>query len=401
MASRGWRDIHLVEKDVLGYGTSSRSTKLIHGGLRYLKHIRDFGLVTEALRERHRLLSLVPDLVHPLEMLFPILKKGGMPRLMVKAGLTLYDRLAGKYALEPHRWVDPAEAFVYAPNLNLEKFSTFYAFSDCQTDDLGLVRRIAASAKKLGAGITEGCTAKKITMTDDGWDVEMELASGQRKVVSALYLVNALGPWANALLEGSSIKPTHNAINNRGAHLLLRDMGLKVGLFLQSSDDHRIFFLLPWKGHTLLGTTEEIFSGDPDDLVVRPDEIEYLLERCNSYLVTPLKTDDIVATFAGLRWLAVEEGSNISDTSRAYVVGERTSKRGLLMTLYGGKLTTYRSLAETIGDRLTAHFGEFRNTKTDDKQFWATAEEAAVKSFCEETLTNRFTEGKKERTLAI
>jgi glycerol-3-phosphate dehydrogenase len=371
MASRGWRDIHLVEKSAIGCGTSSRSTKLIHGGLRYLKRLSDFGLVAEALRERRMLMDLAPDLVQPVELFFPILKQGGMPRLMVKAGLTLYDKLAGKYRLEPHRTVGDAEIEAKTPVLNRDAVGSVFSFWDGQTDDLGLVARVAASARKLGAGITEGCAATRIVPNEDGWSVEVRTRTGQLRTISALYVVNAVGPWANTLLEASGIPPTHRAINNKGSHLLFRDLGLKAGLFLQSSTDSRIFFLLPWQGFTLLGTTEELYEGDPDRVHVKDSEVQYLLANCNKFLKQPLGERDVLATFAGLRWLAVEVGHGISDTTRAYVIGERASRRGLLLTLYGGKLTTYRNLSKTLGDRITRHFGEFRPSLTDTPPSWA------------------------------
>lgn len=376
MASRGWTDIHLVDKTTLGFGTSSRSTKLVHGGLRYLKRITDFGLVSEALRERRVLMELAPDLVNPVELLLPILKKGGMPRYMVKAGLTLYDRLAGKYRLNQHRMVPTEEVLQKAPMLDVEKLGAVYSFWDAQTDDLELVGRVGASARHLGAGITEGCEALAITPTDDGWNVQVRLANGVERTISALYVVNAAGPWANALLERSGVPPTHRAINNKGSHLLFPDIGLKAGLFLQSATDTRIFFLLPWQGHTLLGTTEELYEGDPDAVAVTEQEVEYLLKNCNRFLTRPLTTNDVVKVFAGLRWLAVEAGHTLTETTRSYVVGERASKRGLLMTLYGGKLTTYRNLSQTLGDRITRHFGEFRASRTDQATAWLQRGEA-------------------------
>lgn len=375
MASRGWTDIHLVEKATLGSGTSSRSTKLIHGGLRYLKRLSDFGLVAEALRERRVLMELVPDLVRPVELLFPILKQGGMPRLMVKTGLALYDKLAGRFEIYPHKGLDESEIEQKAPMLDMQLFSRVYSFWDAQTDDMGLVRRVAASAHKLGAGITEGAEVTRLSPSEDGWDVEIRTANGQIQRVSALYVVNALGPWANDILERSGVKPTHRAINNKGIHLLLPDIGLKAGLFLQSMSDSRIFFVLPWCGYTLVGTTEDHYPGDPDDVAVKEQEVQYLLENCNRFLRQPLEAKQIVRVFAGLRWLALEAGHGLSDTSRAYVIGERTNKRGMLMTLYGGKLTTYRNLSKTIGDRITRHFGEFRESRTDRAEAWASGVE--------------------------
>lgn len=388
MASRGWRDIHLIEKDVLGAGTSSRSTKLIHGGLRYLRRLSDFGLVSEALRERKTLMELAGDLVQPIELYFPILKEGGMARVTVKAGLTLYDKLAGKFRLTPHRAVSDEEIAEHAPMLNRSMCTAVYSFWDGQTDDVGLVNRVAASARKLGAGITEGCRATKITQSEDGFDVEVRLSDGSKRVVSALYVVNTVGPWANRLLEESGIQPTHRAINNKGSHLLFDDIGLKVGLFLQAGEGGRIFFMLPWQGFTLVGTTEDLYSEDPDNLQVTETEIRYLLENCNRFLTKPLQHSEIKKVFAGLRWLAVEEGHSISETSRAYVIGEKPGKRGLLLTLYGGKLTTYRNLSKTIGDRITRHFGEFRPSLTDTPEAWAKANETPTLDRVEQRFTS-------------
>ncbi len=385
MASRGWKDIHLVEKAELGAGASSKSTKLIHGGLRYLKRISDFPLVAEALRERRILMELAGDLVRPIELLFPILKKGGMNRITVKTGLALYDRLAGKkFRLTPHQSVQPDELREKAPMLNPDLFSAVYSYWDAQTDDIGLVTRVAASARKLGAGITEHCRATRITATDDGFDVELTQPDGTQRVVSALYVINVAGPWANRLLEQSGITPTHRAINNKGSHLLFDDIGLKCGLFLQSGTDSRIFFVLPWEGFTLLGTTEDLFEGDPDRVECSEEEVVYLLQNVNRFLLKPLSQRDIVRVFAGLRWLALEDGHGLSETSRAYTIGERPGRRGLLLTLYGGKLTTYRNLAATIGDRVTKHFGEFRESRTDQAECWASPGESPLPSRIEQ-----------------
>ena len=370
LASRGMKDIFLLEKDSLAQGTSSRSTKLIHGGLRYLKRASDFNLVSESLRERKLLLNLVPDLVHPLELIFPILNKGGEGSLMVKLGLSLYDRLAGKEKVHSHSTVQLNEVLKKTPILNPDGFKKFYSFWDAQTDDSALVMRAANSAVSLGGRIAEHCKAAKVSLSKDGFDVDVQDQSGSIQTISALYVVNCLGPWANDFLEKSSIKPAFYGIKNKGVHLLLPDKGLKAGLFLQSPEDRRIFFLLPWLNHTLLGTTEKIFEGDPDSVVADEEDIDYLLDRCNRYLKDPFKKNEIISSFAGLRWLAMEKSKSISSTSREFSLGEQSSGRGLLITLYGGKLTSYRSLAEKIGDRISSHFGEFRPSQTHKQDSW-------------------------------
>lgn len=371
LASRGWKDVHLIEKQTLGAGTSSCSTKLIHGGLRYLKRIADFGLVNEALGERRLLRELAPDIVKPIEMIFPILKKGGMPSFMVKTGLTLYDLLAGKQNLEPHKQLTEAAAREKVPNLDTGKFSRFYSFYDCQTDDLALVNRVASSALGLGATFSEHCEATSIREFEDGYLVDVRKQDGSILTISAQYVVNALGPWANRFLEQSGIKPTHRGVNNKGAHLVLPDTGMKSALFLQSrAGDGRIFFVLPWQGMTLVGTTESEYTDDPDRQTTTEEDVEYLLKSCNEYLLRPFKRQDIIKVFSGLRWLAVEQGQSLSSTSRHFVIGQHEAPRGCMFTIYGGKLTTYRTLARLIGDQIVSRSADPKKSRTHEAASW-------------------------------
>ena len=371
MASRKWADIHLVEKAKLGHGASSRSTKLIHGGLKYLRRLRDFGLVAEALKERRILMDLLPDLVRPVEFLFPILKSYGRSNFAIKSALTLYDQFAGRLQISPHRKLLSNDIADKVSILNAELFSRGYSFWDAQTDDLGLVQRTAVSARTLGGGITEGAKVIRLIPSEDGWDVLIKLSNGELQTVSALYVVNALGPWANQILEESSIKPTHRGINSKGIHLLLPDLGLQSALLLQAISDNRIVSMLPWQGFTLVGTTEDLYPGNPDEVGVKEQDIRYLLDSCNRYLRQPLLISQIIRVFAGLRWTTMESGYR-TDHSRVSVVGERNHRRGLLMTLYGGQLTTYRNLSRIIGDRITSHFGEFRESRTHLAESWTT-----------------------------
>jgi glycerol-3-phosphate dehydrogenase len=156
--------------------------------------------------------------------------------------------------------------------------------------------------------------------------------------------------------------------------------------------ENRIFFVLPWAGHTLVGTTEAGFEGNPDNLKIGHESIRYLLERSQTYLTTNWQESDIQATFSGLRWLAVEDGHDLSSTSRAYVISEHKGGRGLLLTLYGGKLTTYRRLARTIGDRIAKHFGEFRPSLTHLSESWV-GPEAMAELNCESRMIDRFLPG--------
>jgi glycerol-3-phosphate dehydrogenase len=375
MVTRGWQDIHLVEKGRIGCGTSSKSTKLIHGGLRYLKQIRDFPLVFEALHERKLLMELAPDLVSPLELYLPVLKKGGTPGFILKAGLGLYDMLAGRSQIGHYKKVTREEAATKAPNLNQDILREVLSYWDGQTDDLQLTRRVAASAVNLGAGISEQSQAIRISPSADGWDVEVQCANGSKQVISALYIYNALGPWANQILEQSSIMPPFPGVNSKGVHLLVDDMGHKAGMFLETPDDHRMFFVLPWEGLTLIGTTETDYDGNPDAVGASDGDVQYLLKNCNTYLKNPVRERDIKACFAGLRWLAMEPGKGLGQISRSDIIGKLTSQRGQMYILYGGKLTTYRKLSEDLGNQITKHFGEVKPSKTAEKSKWVTKEE--------------------------
>ena len=156
----------------------------------------------------------------------------------------------------------------------------------------------------------------------------------------------------------------------------MKDLGLRSGVLLQSCfKDGRIFFILPWLGKTLIGTTEKEYSGDLNSVEVERDEIDYLLDCCNHYLRKKIDSSSIITSFAGLRWLAVDEGRSLSATSRESVIGESKSKRGCLYTIYGGKLTSYRLLSEKIGDKITNDYGDFVESKTNKKENWLDPEE--------------------------
>lgn len=370
LASRGWRDVLLVEKSTLGYGTSSRSTKLIHGGLRYLEHVRDYHLVAEGLKERRLLMDLAPDLVKAIPLVFPVLKKGGMPRLMIKAGLTLYDLLAGRRGIGKHYSLSRDEALNAVPGLDLSIFKHLYVFYDGQTDDLGLVQRVAKSASDLGVTIYEGTTAERIEATAEGYDVHLMTAKGP-VVASARYVVNAAGPWAHEIFEKSGIVPKYEGVNSKGSHIMIEDIGLTTGVFLQSPEDGRIFFVLPWKNKTLIGTTETDYPDRPDNLRTDAADISYLIDHYNRYFTKKISQADIIATFSGLRWLAKDKSATLSDTSRSHIISQHHHGKGTIYTIYGGKLTAYRSLSEEIGDMILKDYGEDMRSRTADPAYWA------------------------------
>ena len=372
LVSRGLSNVHLIEKTFVGSGTSSKSTKLIHGGLRYLQRVSQFKMVAESLKERDFLLKVAKDIVHPIEILAPITNYDFFSCIKLKLGLTLYDTLAGRYRIERHKTVGHQYLIKQAPVVNEKHILQTFSYWDAQTDDLSLVDRVAKSAAYLGGGITEKIEAIKLFRKKDKWLVLLKETSGKTVSISASCVVNCLGPWANTFLRTSGIVPPYEAFNNKGVHLLLKDMGLKSGLLLSNKKDARIVFVLPWFGKTLVGTTEEFFSGDPSQVSVGQKDVDYLLDVCNFYFKSPIKENDIQSSFAGLRWLAKEEKLNISSTARESILGETWAGKSLMLTLYGGKLTSYRSLSEKIGDRVNSFFGRSQRSGTKEKSKWLT-----------------------------
>lgn len=375
LATRGWRDVLLVERFNIGSQTSSASTKLIHGGLRYLQNIFDYGLVFSALHERNLLVNLLPDLVFPAEFYLPVLKNKGYPSYMIKSGLMLYDWLAGFKSLGKHRKISFDEAKKNVPYLKFDLFHTIYSYWDAQTDDLALVKRVALSAKKLGVEYWEHCYAEKIYKDNNGWIVELKCSDGQIKKISARYVVNALGPWSHQILYRSNISPPIEACNIKGIHLLFDDIGHKNALFLQSIDDGRIFFVIPWKGYTLVGTTESLHDKDPDLARVESEDVDYLLSKLNFYFSLKFTENDIKASFCGLRWLPTQKVQSFNAISRSDVVKDIKIAGKTMYIIYGGKLTTYRQLSKRIGDLIVKDFGQYIPSGTNNPINWITAQE--------------------------
>jgi glycerol-3-phosphate dehydrogenase len=172
-------------------------------------------------------------------------------------------------------------------------------------------------------------------------------------------------------LDASGIKPKVVGFNNAGIHLIVRDLGLKAGLFLQSPEDGRIFFVLPWEGFTLIGTTEDIVNGPADSCKVEQYQVDYLLERCNRFLSVKLSESDVISKFTGMRWLARSSDSSISDTSRTHLITEHREQSDILYTIYGGKLTAYRALSEELGDKIARAFGDRTPSTTKKIESWA------------------------------
>ena len=342
-------EVVLFEKGEAGRQTSSATTKMSHGGRRYLEHFH-VGLVREALHERAWLLRHLPQLVTPIEILLPIYDDSPRSRVTIAFGLTLYDLLAGRGNVGHHRSLSADDIAAQAPLLRDGLLGGF-RFYDAQVDDFALVRLVLSSAVAEGATIREETQVTSLVRDGDGWLV------GTNHGDATLFdmIVNAAGPWMNELLAANGIVSRYKLSLVRGSHLILDHAVGTKGLLLQSTADRRVFFVLPWKGTTLVGTTEVIQREPADRVHASDEEIDYLINRFNRYLVDPITRADVAETFSGVRPL-VGRSTNPSAIGREY----RLERHGNVINVFGGKMTTFMALARRVGMRVDNHAGHAR-----------------------------------------
>ena len=345
-------DVTLFEKGLCGAQTSSATTKMIHGGLRYLEHLH-FALVRESLRERAWLLRNLPELVRPLEIMLPVYADSPRSRSAIKVGLAMYDRLAGDENIAPHRSLEVPEILERAP-LREEGLRGGFSYWDAQVDDFALVRTVVASAIRDGATIRERTRVDSLIRDGEEWVVRTDHGDESRFDL----VVNAAGPWMNELLGNAGIEARYVLSLVRGTHVVLDRQVSESGLLLQSTSDRRVFFVLPWKGTTLVGTTEVVQKESPDLTRATEEEVQYLIERFNSYFKDPIGRDDVRSAFAGVRPL-VGRASNPSAIGRDFKV----LRDGNVINVFGGKMTTFMALARKVAMRADNYFGGTRTPR--------------------------------------
>jgi len=345
-------DVTLFEKGRCGAQTSSATTKMIHGGLRYLEHFH-VGLVRESLRDRAWLLEHLPELVKPIEILLPVYDDSPRSRFVIRAGLTLYDLLAGRTNIGRHEALSAAELTERVP-LVREGLRGGFSYHDAQTDDYALARIVIASAIAEGATVREQTRVVSLRRNAKEWIVTPADGAPERFD----FVVNAAGPWMNAFLAENRIRSRYRLSLVRGSHLVLKQRIADAGMLLQSLNDRRVFFVLPWKGTTLVGTTEVMHQSSLEHVQATDAEIDYLISRFSRYMRQPISRDDIASTFAGVRPL-VGRATNPSAIARDY----RLERRGNLLNVFGGKMTTFRSLAEKAAMRVDNYFGHVRTAR--------------------------------------
>jgi glycerol-3-phosphate dehydrogenase len=350
-AGRGLR-VLLVEMNDLASGTSSASTKLIHGGLRYLEH-GAFRLVREALAEREVLLRMAPHLIRPLRFMLPL--PGKRSPILLRLGLFIYDHLGGRKLLPATRTVDLTHHPVAQP-LKLS-FRYGFEFSDCLVDDSRLVVLNALDAAERGAVIR---TRTRLVRAVRGEEWELILTSrGRREVKTARVLINAAGPWIDEVADVMIRQPLPAPVRLiKGSHIVVRRRFEHDGGYLLQASDGRVVFALPFaEDFTLIGTTDENFVGDVNSPAPDPKEILYLCNAVNEYFRDKVLPDDPVWSFTGVRALYDDGAGRPEDVTRDYMLTlDQKFREAPLLTIYGGKITTHRRLAEEAMVRIGSYF---------------------------------------------
>ena len=360
LAGRGWRVV-LCERDDLAAHTSSASTKLIHGGLRYLEH-GEFGLVRKALQERERLLRSAPHIMHALSFVMPH-EPALRPAWLVRTGLWLYDHLARRDWLPASQAVDlrshPAGAALQP------RCRRGFVYSDGWVDDARLVALCAVDARERGATVLTRCACVQARDTGAGWHATLRDRHGRPIEVQARALVNAAGPWAARFLHEAlpavpGAAPARPLRLVKGSHIVVPQRGSRTHAYLFQGLDRRVVFAIPYEERfTLIGTTDVELHDAPETARADAAEIDYLCAQCSRYLAVPVTPADVVWSFAGVRPLLDDAAGDPSAVTRDYRL-ELAGRGAPLLTVWGGKLTTFRRLAEEAADRLGERLGERR-----------------------------------------
>ncbi|MBI4003507.1 MAG: glycerol-3-phosphate dehydrogenase/oxidase, partial [Candidatus Omnitrophica bacterium] len=347
-AMRGLK-VALIEQGDFASGTSSKTSKLIHGGLRYLEH-GHLRLVVESLRERHTLRTIAPSLVHPLSLMLPVYEGDGRPAWKVNVGLWLYDLLARGRGIRSHRMLSARRALALEPGLLIEGFRAAGLYADCAMDDARVCLANILQAISFGA-VCCNYTRLRAFLTQDGTlcgSAAEDVFTGRTIEIRAQAVVNATGPWADHIRRLSDDAAVPRLAPTKGIHLVIPRVAYQA-LFVQARADHRLIFVLPWGEYSLVGTTERPLDGSLDALRANAEETGYLLDEVNRLLPgSHVQEDEIIATFAGARPLLAFSGS-AAHASREHQI--EIDDRGLVSVL-GGKYTTYRAMAQETVDLL-------------------------------------------------
>ena len=332
--------VYLAEKGKVGSATSSWSSKLIHGGLRYLENY-EFKLVAESLREREVITQIAPAITKPLPFVIPHTKKL-RSKLLIRLGLFLYDNLGGKTKIPKSSKIIFAKQY---QNILQSKFTEGFRYYDVQVDDKKLVEMNIDDAKKKGAIIEEDTKVINANRIDNYWEITL---NNNEKIKSKI-LINAAGPWINEIVNNVlKINAKKSIRLVRGSHIITKKLYDEEVAFTLQNEDNRIVFVIPYKGeYSLIGTTE-VDVDTPDNPSISNEEKIYLINTINNHFIKQISQEDIVETYSGIRPL-IEDYKDATKVTRDYIFDlNEDNSQAPLLNIYGGKLTTYRKLAENV-----------------------------------------------------
>lgn len=364
-AGRGL-SVFLAEQNDLASGTSSASTKLIHGGLRYLEHY-EFRLVREALIEREVLLQSAPHIIWPLRFILPH-HDGLRPRWMIRLGLFMYDHLGGRKILPATRSVDLTKDETGAPLK--EEFTRGYEYSDCWVEDSRLVVLNARDAKNRGAEIRT--RTKVISARRDGAEWTVDISTGNRtETIRAKALINSAGPWVSQVL-GQVVGHNDPAKIRmvKGSHLVVDKLYEHDRCYIFQNADGRICFAIPYEqNYTLIGTTDEDHKGDPGKPEITDAEVDYMLSAVSEYFKKPVTRAQLKWAYSGIRPLYDDGASKAQEATRDYVLKlDKPEGQAPILSVFGGKITTARKLAESVMDEIKPFFPNMKGKWTADSK---------------------------------
>jgi glycerol-3-phosphate dehydrogenase len=353
----------LCEKDDLAYGTSSYSSKLIHGGLRYLEQYQ-FHLVYASLKEREILMRKSPHLIEPIEFILPH-DAHYRPSWLIQLGLIFYDYLywaktiprSKKLNLNKHSKENPLKP----------KYSIGFSYFDCKTDDARLVIANAMAAKKKGAKILTRTQYQSAKRQDNHWLIDLhDKTNNQKFTIKSKAIVNAGGPWVSDIIDTTEVKTDNQVTLVKGSHIVIKKLYDGEHAYTLQNIDQRVVFTLPYQDHfTLIGTTEVGFSADANHASINQEEIDYLCNTINHYFNRSISSKDIVWSFSGVRPLHDDHSDNLSNITRESYIDVNDKNQQLpFLSIFGGKITTYRILADNVLKKLRPYFPKMNQSTT-------------------------------------
>lgn len=358
-AGRGL-SVLLVEAQDLAAATSSASTKLIHGGLRYLEHF-EFGLVRAALKERETLMGMAPHIIWPLRFILPH-EKNLRPAWLIRLGLFIYDHLGGRKKLEACKSIN-FKTHETGKSLK-DSYIKGFSYSDCWVNDARMVVLNAQDARERGAVILTRTACVKLEVQAGKWLVHLQNEREQR-IIKAKTVINAAGPWVRALLDHSNLSTPHTPQIRlvKGSHIVVNKLFEGEHAYILQQPDKRIIFAIPYEHHyTLIGTTDVDYDGDPEKAHISDEEVQYLCDAINRSFNKQITPGKIIWSYSGVRPLIKDEHQDASSVTRDYKLVLDEGHGAPILSVFGGKITTYRVLAEKAVDMVSEKPGWTKNT---------------------------------------